>query len=177
MKDNQVLETIRARYSCRSFSDKQVSDGDLRLIAEASLAAPSGRNRQPYRVIVVKDRTLIQEMNDAGMEVLSGFPDKSFCEHILICGLSVLPFAGAKGVEFKRRLGFPAGYDRDRRIAGARERSRDAPRAGFIKNQLYRIVITDALQHSIDRMLQDDDPVDWELKFTPSFCGNSGQKL
>jgi nitroreductase len=160
MKDNQVLQTIRARYSCRNFGEKQVSDDDLRLIAEASLAAPSGRNRQPYRVIVIKDRALIQEMDDAGMEVLAGFPDKSFYERIkslggifyrapallvvavtkvepagaeifdcailaqtaalaatsigvdnLICGLAALPFAGAKGVEFKRRLGFPEGYE------------------------------------------------------------------
>ena len=47
-----TIEAIKTRYSCRAFSDKTPSNEDLQTIAEAALAAPSGINRQLWRVIV-----------------------------------------------------------------------------------------------------------------------------
>jgi nitroreductase len=149
-----------SRYSCRAFTEKTPPDEDLRTIAEAALAAPSGGNRQLWRVIVVKNKSIINEMDDEGMRILAAMPDTSMYERIkgrggklfynapcmtmipitqalpagaemfdcaivaenialaatslgidnLICGLAALPFAGEKGAEFSRRLGFPEGY-------------------------------------------------------------------
>jgi nitroreductase len=158
---NETVRTIMKRYSCRAFTGKMPSDGDLQIIAKAALAAPSGVNRQPWRVIVVKNKSLIDEMDDEGMKILAAMPDRSLYERIrarggrlfygapcmtvipvtqsvpagaemfdcsivaenialaatsmgidsLICGLATLPFAGEKGAEFGRRLGFPEGYN------------------------------------------------------------------
>jgi nitroreductase len=57
-----TIEAIKSRYSCRAFTDKMPSDADLQTIAEAALAAPSAMNMQPWRVIVVKNRELLAEL-------------------------------------------------------------------------------------------------------------------
>ena len=156
-----TIEAIHARYSCRAFSDTMPSDEHLRTIAEAAVAAPSGMNRQLWRVIIVKDKKLLTELETEGMKNLSAMPDKSMYERImsrggklyynapcmiivpitktepagaemfdcgilsenialaasslridnLICGLAAFSFAGERGEEFKRRLGFPEKYD------------------------------------------------------------------
>jgi len=162
------MEAIRTRYSCRAFSNKMPSDEDLRLIAEAAVCSPSGMNRQLWRVIVVKNRELIADLEGEGMKNLYTLPDRNIYKRIisrggklyydapcmivvptakvnlggaktepsgaemfdcgivsenislaatslgidnLICGLIAFSFAGDKGEEFKRRLGFPEGYE------------------------------------------------------------------
>lgn len=156
-----TIEAIRTRYSCRAFADKMPPDGDLRLIAEAAVRAPSGMNRQLWRVIVVKNKEMLDELEAEGMKNLAAFADKSAYERImsrggkmyysapcqvivpiakaepggaelfdcgivaenialaaaslgvdsLICGLSAFSFSGEKAAEFKKRLGFPDGYE------------------------------------------------------------------
>jgi nitroreductase len=83
---NETLATISNRCSCRDFRGDVPADGDLRLIANAALAAPSGLNRQPWRVIVVKNRELINDMEAEGMRVLAAMPDKSTFERIMSRG-------------------------------------------------------------------------------------------
>jgi nitroreductase len=83
---NETLTTISSRYSCRDFSGDVPSDGDLRLIANAALAAPSGLNRQLWRVIVVKNQELINDMETEGMRVLAAMPDRSILERIMSRG-------------------------------------------------------------------------------------------
>jgi nitroreductase len=46
-------DIIRTRRSCRVFSDRPVERDKLERIVEAALWAPSGKNRQNYRVFVV----------------------------------------------------------------------------------------------------------------------------
>jgi len=48
----EVLPVIRARWSPRAFSDREVSTADLRKIFEAARWAPSSSNEQPWRFIV-----------------------------------------------------------------------------------------------------------------------------
>jgi len=156
-----TIKAIRTRYSCRAFSDRAPSDEDLRTIAEAAVAAPSGMNRQLWRVIVVKDKQFIGDLDSEGMKKLAELPDMAMFERImsrggklfynapcmivvpiakanregaelfdcgivsenialaatslgidsLICGLAAFSFAGDRRSEFKRRLGFPDGFD------------------------------------------------------------------
>lgn len=83
------LDTIQAictRYSCRAFSDKLPSDEDLQTIAEAAIASPSGMNRQLWRVIVVKNRDLMNDLEEEGIKNLAAFPDKSTYERIMSRG-------------------------------------------------------------------------------------------
>jgi nitroreductase len=50
----QVLEAIAQRRSIRKFKDEPVSEDILRKILHAATLAPSGKNRQPWRFIVVQ---------------------------------------------------------------------------------------------------------------------------
>jgi len=54
-----VLSTTR---SIRRISDKPVDDATLERIMQAAVWAPSGGNRQPWRIIAVRDRELKQQL-------------------------------------------------------------------------------------------------------------------
>ncbi|MDR1933885.1 MAG: nitroreductase family protein [Spirochaetales bacterium] len=83
---NNTIETILKRYSCRDFTGRLPADEDLRLIAKAAVAAPSGSNRQLWRVIVVKNRRLISDMEGEGLRMLAAMPDKTMYERIMSRG-------------------------------------------------------------------------------------------
>jgi nitroreductase len=49
-----TLEAIRERRSIRKFQEATVSDDQIHTILQAAIQAPSGKNRQPWRFVVVK---------------------------------------------------------------------------------------------------------------------------
>ncbi|MGC9455176.1 MAG: nitroreductase family protein [Phycisphaerae bacterium] len=51
----EVHEAIRTRYSVRSYRDKPVEDDKLNRVLDAGRLAPSARNRQQWKFIVVRD--------------------------------------------------------------------------------------------------------------------------
>ena len=52
-----VLEAVAGRRSIRRFKDEPIPDETLRSILRAGTQAPSGKNRQPWRfVVVARDR-------------------------------------------------------------------------------------------------------------------------
>lgn len=53
-----VLEAIRKRYSCRAYEDKSIEKDKLDCILEAARLAPSARNTQDWRFVVVTDRDI-----------------------------------------------------------------------------------------------------------------------
>ncbi len=79
---NETLKTIAERYSCRDFSSAPLTDEQVKAIVDAALASPSAVNRQPWHVIMVTDKALIDEFNDEGMNVLAAAEDKSGYERI-----------------------------------------------------------------------------------------------
>lgn len=83
---NEVLQTIQKRYSCRSFEDRGVEQEKLEAIALAAVQAPSAMNQQPWEIIVIKNKDLIDEMDRAVMEMLSKQEDKAMYERILSRG-------------------------------------------------------------------------------------------
>jgi nitroreductase len=50
----KTLEAISARRSIRAFKDKPIAANTLRTILRAGTQAPSGKNRQPWRFVVVQ---------------------------------------------------------------------------------------------------------------------------
>lgn len=83
---NKVLETIKNRSSCRHFNDEVVSNNDLFLISKAALQAPSGMNKQPCKIVVINDKSIIDEMNYKSMEILENSKDKSYYNLIISRG-------------------------------------------------------------------------------------------
>jgi nitroreductase len=57
-----ILEAIRARKSVRAYRDEPVSDEALERIFEAVRLAPSARNAQEWRFVVVRDRETRQRI-------------------------------------------------------------------------------------------------------------------
>jgi len=87
---NETLKSIAARYSCRDFTGKALTDEQIKSLVEAALAAPSGMNRQPWHVIVVSDKKLIEELDAEGMKILSNAEDKSAYERFMDRGGKLL---------------------------------------------------------------------------------------
>lgn len=57
-----ILDTMRSRRTTRKFSAEPVSDGDIDLLLEAAMYAPSRLDRQPWRFIVVRDSGVRNKM-------------------------------------------------------------------------------------------------------------------
>ncbi len=57
-----VFEAITKRRSIRKYQDRDVEEDKLLRILEAARLAPSARNRQEWRFIVVKDKKVKEEL-------------------------------------------------------------------------------------------------------------------
>ena len=100
-----VLEAIRKRYSCRSYQDKPVEQEKLDKIFEAARLAPSARNLQDWRFIVVTDKKnkcrLVEAANNqkflenAGVIIIAC----SNSSHVMRCGQAIGPIDVAIALE------------------------------------------------------------------------------
>ena len=67
---NDVLKAISERYSCRDFSPAPLTKEQVQALATAALAAPSAINRQPWHIIVITNKALIEEYDADAMSIL-----------------------------------------------------------------------------------------------------------
>ena len=58
-----IFEAIATRRSVRHFTGEPVTDSEIDRILEAGRAAPSGKNNQPWRFIVVRDAGAMERMS------------------------------------------------------------------------------------------------------------------
>ena len=66
----ETLDVIARRFACRAFTDEPVPHDTLRAIAEAGLHAPSALNRQPWRMVIVADKDVLDDLGAVGLELL-----------------------------------------------------------------------------------------------------------
>lgn len=67
-------EIVQRRRSIRKFTDKQVSDDDLKIILRAGLMAPTGHSKRAWKFIVVRDKEQLQAISkckSAGAEFVA----------------------------------------------------------------------------------------------------------
>ncbi len=57
-----IREAIRTNGTVRAFTDEPVDDATIASVLDDARFAPSGGNRQPWRVAVVEDRTLRRQL-------------------------------------------------------------------------------------------------------------------
>ncbi len=83
IQQNELLKGIFDRRSVRKYSDKPVEMASLELLTKAAMAAPSGKNLQPWRFVIVTERQTLNAM----AEVL---PFAKMLNHapsaIVVCG-------------------------------------------------------------------------------------------
>jgi len=84
-----VLDIMKSRRSVRRYKNKPIPEGTLNKVLEAARIAPSGKNFQPWKFIIVQDREKKEELAVASRNqsfiaqapvviVACGFPDKSY---------------------------------------------------------------------------------------------------
>jgi nitroreductase len=61
----ELRDVIYKRQSIRKFTDQDVSQQDLERILDAARVAPSGKNRQNWHFVVIRDHDLMQKIADA----------------------------------------------------------------------------------------------------------------
>ena len=79
---NETLKTIANRYSCRDFSGAPLTDEQVQALVAAALAAPSAMNRQPWHVIMITDKNVIDELDAEAMRILAAAEDTSTYQRI-----------------------------------------------------------------------------------------------
>ncbi len=58
----ETIEAMRTTFAARAFTSEQISDHTLRQILGNARFAPSGGNRQGWRVLVIKDSEIREQM-------------------------------------------------------------------------------------------------------------------
>ncbi len=59
---NDVIHIIKTRRSTRRFSEEQITDGDMEIVIEAGRYAPSGGNSQSCHLLVLQNKSILQEL-------------------------------------------------------------------------------------------------------------------
>ena len=62
---NELINLIKNRRTCRNFSEKEVSESDVKQILECALSAPSGMNYQTWSFVAIMNREKIQKLAKA----------------------------------------------------------------------------------------------------------------
>lgn len=62
--ESNLIETILTRRSCRKFFDNQIEDDDINKIVECGLSAPSGMNKQPWFIVALKNKDIINKFTE-----------------------------------------------------------------------------------------------------------------
>ncbi|NIM59389.1 MAG: nitroreductase [Candidatus Aminicenantes bacterium] len=85
----KVLDAIQKRRSVRKYKEDPIPEESLLRVLEAARLAPSGKNFQPWKFIIVKDKELKEKLAQASagqffiakapiIIVGCGFPDHSY---------------------------------------------------------------------------------------------------
>jgi len=100
-----VMEAIRARYSCRAYLDKPIEREKLDAILEAARLAPSAKNLQDWRFVVVTDTQtklrLAEAANNQTFIACAGaiVVACSVCDQVMRCGQPIAPIDVAIAIE------------------------------------------------------------------------------
>ncbi|MDR1138173.1 MAG: nitroreductase [Synergistaceae bacterium] len=68
--NNPVLKAISERRSIRAYKKEQITEEQLETILTSVSAAPSGKNRQPWHVTVVRNKSVVAEVNAEAQKIL-----------------------------------------------------------------------------------------------------------
>jgi len=100
-----VLEAIRKRYSCRAYEDREVEQDKLDQVFEAARLAPSAKNMQDWRFVVVREKNTKRRVAEAANN--QKFLEKagvivvgcSNSDYVMRCGQAVGPIDVAIALE------------------------------------------------------------------------------
>jgi nitroreductase len=80
---NEILRVIEERFSCRGYTGEAVEEAKLKAIAKAALQSPSAMNLQPWRLLVISDKAMVDKLDNAAMDYLKSLPDPAMYERMM----------------------------------------------------------------------------------------------
>jgi len=83
MRTKAVSDVIHSRKSVRSFTDMKVGEEDLEKLVRAGMAAPTGKNLQPWVFYVITNKQLLEQL---GNELPTAKMLGSVHSAIMVCG-------------------------------------------------------------------------------------------
>ncbi len=83
IKTKAVSYVIHSRKSVRSFTDKKVGEEDLEQLVRAGMAAPTGKNLQPWVFYVITNKQILEHLGD---ELPTAQMLGSVYSAIMVCG-------------------------------------------------------------------------------------------
>ncbi|MFW5867877.1 MAG: nitroreductase family protein [Armatimonadota bacterium] len=93
-----VMDAIQQRFSVRKFKEYEVEESKLRRVIEAARLAPSARNLQEWRFVVVTNPDMRAALSEAanGQQFVAEAPAVIVgcavtSEHVMSCGLHCFP--------------------------------------------------------------------------------------
>jgi len=100
-----VLEAIKKRYSCRNYKDIEIEKEKLDDILEAARLAPSAKNLQDWRFVVVTDKQTKVKLAEAASSqkflenAAAIIVACSNSDHVMRCGQPIGPIDVAIAIE------------------------------------------------------------------------------
>ena len=100
-----VQEAIRKRYSCRAYLDRPIEQEKLTQILEAARLAPSAKNLQDWRFVLVTDKAVKLKLAQAAnnqMFIAQAAVVIVACsnsDHVMRCGQKIAPIDVAIALE------------------------------------------------------------------------------
>ncbi len=61
-KINPIIDNILSRKSVRKYSDKKIEQEKIDAIVKSAMAAPSAMNKQPWELLVVTDKEILEKL-------------------------------------------------------------------------------------------------------------------
>lgn len=58
------MELAKNRFSCRKFDSRSVEQEKIDLILESARVAPTAVNKQPQRILVIDDKSIIEQLKE-----------------------------------------------------------------------------------------------------------------
>lgn len=98
----ELAEVLRTCAAVREFTDEPVSDEELAAVLDVARFAPSGGNRQGWRVIVLTDPSV--------RHAVRGLYQEGWYEYLALAGAGLVPWAPLtdRGAEREALAGAPA---------------------------------------------------------------------
>ena len=81
--ENQTLNTILNRKSIRQYTNQEISTEEINNLLKAGMAAPSSRDRRPWHLIVISDKSLLEKL---GAQLKNAQILKDANKAIVVCG-------------------------------------------------------------------------------------------
>lgn len=70
-----AIKALTTRRSCRSYKQEQIKEEELQTILACGLNAPSARNRQSSKIVIVQNQDEIKELSKLNAEVMGNNGD------------------------------------------------------------------------------------------------------